>query len=478
MKILIRARKAPYVRVKPVTALKRNIAGTNIGNMLFQESVFKALSMPENEVIPNGYGVRPKNDQECDVLVLPFANQFRPNFGERLERMAAAIAESKVPVVVVGIGCQTDLDYRFENLAGIEEPAKKFVAAVLDHSASIGVRGEATAEYLKQLGFHDVDIIGCPSMFINGGEFPTPRPVEDFTTSTKLAVNISAPGEQAKFSVGLDRMGVAIAQTTADYEDVVYIPQENRSVHDLLTGNKPEVGEHSGIPDAVYEAMYGQGSVKAFVDPRPWIDYLATREFVFGTRLHGVIAGLLAGTPAHLVVHDSRTLELARYFGIPHTFIRDLADPVDARNLYESSDYSEMTKGHAERFAAYSAFLGRNGLKHVFAEGDGGEEFEAKMRQADLPGPISSGPRPVAPAELQPVQIAPLQEIAPKALPLKTAAAGPTSEPSAAEPTPAAAAAGPTPAPAATRPTPGSTVSSFAARLVRGGRRLARAVRR
>jgi hypothetical protein len=230
-------------------------------------------------------------------------------------------------------------------------------------------------------------------MFIDGPRFPTPRPVDSFGPATRLAVNISAPGEQAKFSTRLDKMGEVIGQTVADYRDVVYIPQENRSVSDLLTGNVPEIGEHSGMPDDAYELLYEQGRVKAFVDPRPWIEYLATREFVFGTRLHGVIAGLLAGTASHLVAHDSRTLELARYFGIPHTSIRDLPDSVDARHLYEASDFSELTKGHAERYAAYSAFLHKNGLKHVFADGDGGAAFEEKMRAAKLPGPISSGTR-------------------------------------------------------------------------------------
>ena len=32
---------------------------------------------------------------------------------------------------------------------------KRFVAAVLDHSPSIGVRGEFTRDYLRGLGFGD-----------------------------------------------------------------------------------------------------------------------------------------------------------------------------------------------------------------------------------------------------------------------------------------------------------------------------------
>ena len=132
----------------------------------------KALSLPQNEITSNGYGLELSNveriNESCDVLVLPLANQFRPNFAHRLAVMAKTIRRLKVKVVVVGVGCQTDLDYDFTKLDPIRREVKDFVAAVLDHSSSIGVRGECTAEYLKTLGFKSVEVIGCPSMFMYG----------------------------------------------------------------------------------------------------------------------------------------------------------------------------------------------------------------------------------------------------------------------------------------------------------------------
>jgi polysaccharide pyruvyl transferase WcaK-like protein len=46
-------------------------------------------------------------------------------------------------------------------------------------------------------------------------------------------------------------------------------------------------------------------------------------DFVFGSRIHGSIAAVLSGTPSYLLAHDARTLELARYFDLPH---RPMAD--------------------------------------------------------------------------------------------------------------------------------------------------------
>ena len=54
-----------------------------------------------------------------------------------------------------------------------------------------------------------------------------------------------------------------------------------------------------------------------FLDPWTWMDYLAGFDFAFGTRIHGTITALVSGTPGYLFAHDSRTLELARYFDDP-----------------------------------------------------------------------------------------------------------------------------------------------------------------
>jgi hypothetical protein len=395
--LLIRCGKLPHQRVDPFTTLKRNVTGTNVGNMLFQQAVVKSLSLPEYEVVPNGYGLKVADadriNDTCDVLVLPLANQFRPNFAERLSVMADTIRKLKVPVVVVGVGCQTDLDYDFTKLQAVNEPVKQFVAAVLDHSSSIGVRGACTAEYLKSLGFSSVDIIGCPSMFMDGPELPRPSEVETFDSSTRLSVNISAFGEQAKFSTGLDKMGDVIARAVSAYDDVEYLPQQRDSLMALLLGTAWQTKENRGIPKDTYRALHSRGRVTAFVDPRTWLAHLAGRDFVFGTRLHGGIAGLLAGTPAHLIAHDSRTLELAQHHEIPHTRIDAMSADQDARDLYESSDYSAMVTGHARRFATYAQFLQSNGLRNVFSDGDSGAAFEARMAKVDLPPPIVSSLR-------------------------------------------------------------------------------------
>src|SRR3954462_13349221 len=240
MRLLIRCGKLPDQRLDPFTTYLRAVTGSNVGNMLFQQAVLKTLTLPGNELECNGYYVRPADvdriNASCDALVLPFANQFRTDQRDNLAQLADAIDRLRVPVIVVGIGCQLDLDHDYSNLDPINDEVKRFVAAVLDRSASIGVRGEWTAEYLRNLGFRDVDVIGCPSMYLHGAGLPTPRAVASFDSDTRLTVNVSAPSTQAEFSVGLEAFGRVLGDSVETYHNVDYVPQQNNSLGALLLG--------------------------------------------------------------------------------------------------------------------------------------------------------------------------------------------------------------------------------------------------
>lgn len=55
----------------------------------------------------------------------------------------------------------------------LEPLEPKFVKAILNKSAILGLQGEITAAYLRKLGFteeKDFTVIGCPVVFMNGDE--------------------------------------------------------------------------------------------------------------------------------------------------------------------------------------------------------------------------------------------------------------------------------------------------------------------
>ena len=78
------------------------------------------------------------------------------------------VKKMKIPVAVVGVGTQIDYSKK-ERDEELDAAVIKFMKVVLKKTSIVGVRGEITAEYLKQLGFkeeRDFTVIGCPSMYI------------------------------------------------------------------------------------------------------------------------------------------------------------------------------------------------------------------------------------------------------------------------------------------------------------------------
>ena len=171
-RILLRCPKDPFEVISPEEVALKNLIGSNSGNLLFLDAAYKILSTNGVSVTPDLFKAHEMGagyiNEHFDVYVIPLANGFRVSFMEGLERLTSVTSKLKIPVVLLGGGLQAKLPYR----SGIKRPqdktVKAFVGSILDRSPAVGVRGEYTQDYLKQLGFKDVEAIGCPSMFMNG----------------------------------------------------------------------------------------------------------------------------------------------------------------------------------------------------------------------------------------------------------------------------------------------------------------------
>jgi hypothetical protein len=365
-------------------ALHRDVIATNSGNLIFSDASHKILETPGTEVVSNRMRVDPSAagqiNEEYDAFVVPLANAFRPSFEPSLQKLTRLISKLKIPVVVLGTGAQSGLDYNPGRLKAIEPSVRAFVSAVLDRSASIGVRGEFTEKYLKDMGFRDVEVIGCPSLFMYGKELAVHKRVPALTADSRIAVNGS---HSAVRSQGLNQV---IRRTHARYPNLRYIGQnlsDARQLHwrDLSHPN----GRIKSMPTHPDHPMYQEDKVRVYIDPVTWIDDLREFDYSFGSRIHGNIAALLAGTPSTVLTADSRTLELCRYFDIPHQRIDRMPDDLDPARLYEEADFGKLVGGHQERFERFTAFLDRNGLQNTFTHGDGGAAFEERIRSLSFP---------------------------------------------------------------------------------------------
>lgn len=386
-RILIRAGKDPFATVAPETTLTQDVFNSNSGNFLFQHSVWKSLDVVPHELVANStlserrsasaQDARHIND-EFDHFVIPMANSFRADFADKLENLTDLIEQLTIPATVVGIGAQAPADRSFTALADVEDVTRRFVAAVLDRSASIGVRGEFTRDFLIHLGFppDSIDVIGCPSLFLHGRDHQVHKRVETIDDDSALALNLTpeVPGIGAFATDQADR-----------HPHLNYVGQDAHDLRLLLWGVSHPHNTDPLVPTHLRHRLYQEDRMRLFVDTWTWYDFLARQDFVYGTRFHGNVAGLLAGTPAMMLAHDSRTLELAEYHQMPHRVQPHFDEPVSVEDLYAATDLSAFNAAMPERFDRYAAFLERNGLEHRWQQGRDASLFDARLAEASFP---------------------------------------------------------------------------------------------
>ncbi|MGR6318371.1 polysaccharide pyruvyl transferase family protein [Micromonospora soli] len=392
-RILLRARKGPFDVLTAEETYERDWIGKNTGNLVFSHAAYKLLATATAEITPSRFRADPRDageiNEKYDVFVIPLANAFRRDYADRLGSMTRLIERLKIPVVVLGVGAQTDVDGDREHLRPIDDAVRAFCRAVLDRSHSIGVRGEITEDYLRALGFSAVEQIGCPSMFLHGDSLRIEKAKAALGTEDRLAFVIS-PYVRA--------LAPLVRHHHRRYPNLRYVAQDLYTLGTLLYGDVPKLrGKTDDLPIHTSHPLLVEDKVRMFMDPWPWMEYLSGFDFAFGTRIHGTITALISGTPGYLLAHDSRTLELARYFDIPHRLMRDVPADVDAAQLYEDADYTALNDGHKERFARITAFLAKHDLDLSFGDGNSAARFDEQVRRTVYPPAVR--PASAYPAE-------------------------------------------------------------------------------
>lgn len=387
-RLLLRASKSPFesfcngpIPRRALPAVYGALAdeGTkNIGNLVFAHSVYKVLSALGTTIDIDRYRLslddRYASEAEAineryDAFVLPMCNAFRPEYRTTLARITRTLRTLRIPCIVTGVGAQLEIGGDGSELGHMADEVRAFTAAVLDRSASIGVRGETTRDYLVGLGFpaDRIDVIGCPSMFYHGAGLRIDK--GDLGT---VALNLSDVDDR--------RLDDFTRWFDCHRDGVTYVPQVRRLMPGAARGSFAPP-QKLDAQDRLVPRLLDENRIAFLCDLMPWMDFLHDQSFAIGTRIHGNIVALLAGTPAHVIAHDSRTLELARYFDIPHTPVSEVAG-FDLRHTFERSDYDALHRGHPARLATYAAFLARNGLRHILYEPEQLALHDARVRDS------------------------------------------------------------------------------------------------
>lgn len=365
-RILIRSGMSPFDTFDETHIIANNSIGTNVGNLIYQYSIFRTLMTEGTTITPDYYDYDPKRADEInenyDIYVIPLADAFRSEFVPTLRKFTKLIKKLTIPVVVIGVGLRAPFEPKLNEGFPYDEDVKAFVSAVLEKSNIIGLRGQITSDYLTRLGFKegvDHTVIGCPSMYTFGRELNIRE--TNITPDSLVSVNSSllSPKNVLDF----------ITRSAEQFPNHYFIPQLLKELKLTYTGAPGIVEKKTdNYPSHMSDPMYMNNRVKFFLNVPTWYDFLREVDFSFGARLHGNIAATLSGTPSIMIPKDARMRELADYHNLTSILANEITDSTNMLDLIHKVDFQLPTKSQARNFDNFIDFLNKNNLNHIYKD--------------------------------------------------------------------------------------------------------------
>lgn len=331
----------------------------NTGNMLFQRAVLRQL---DYDLIVDGR--LPDEAEAVDTLVMTLANFISPY--NDFSHLAVHLEKSQLErIALIGIGAQSNF---YDPSLHIPPSIMRVLKVASERSKSIGVRGYYTAELLNRRGIKNVDVIGCPSMF----EHPSLAPIRHDAKldMSRMSIHTTPSGN---FRDCNSELFAFARRHGADY-----VLQNETQLHPLLPENSDiAISEDEEKRIRFFCEYYRKAGVsgqeirdwltshaRIFFDYDEWHTYMADRSFVIGSRFHGNMVPLHAGTPTLTLWFDSRTREMVEYLNLPGLPFEDFSSELDPRSYYELADPSALSTGYARKYSAYIDFLDKNNIRH------------------------------------------------------------------------------------------------------------------
>lgn len=327
-------------------------AGANTGNLVFQKAILNQLSGAE--LI--GTGDLSSVERGSDFVIC-LANFIRPGTGFLKDWASALQNAGANSVTLVGVGAQQK-DY--DANISLDSGTKYFLDFVSANSSSIGVRGEYTANILSSFGIQNVDIIGCPSLFLHKDRnfILNNRPMPD---RPRIAI---ASTPDVSFTSNIRDLLLFGYIHEADYivQSESWITAEQQEGADADFGFYYNYSLNDNFIETLHKWFLRRA--KTFFSFADWERYLTSIDFFVGARFHGAAMSIINGVPALPLAFDTRTRELCEYFRIPFMLMGDFSLAYRMEDLWCKADYTDFNTIYKVRYDQYANFLRKNGLRN------------------------------------------------------------------------------------------------------------------
>ncbi|WP_333825802.1 polysaccharide pyruvyl transferase family protein [Pinisolibacter sp.] len=355
------------------------VLGNNSGNLMFQYATTRIL---DGEMVHLGLSEVDYTDREAlkgvEFVVFPAANHLR--LGADWTGLNNFLAGTRRRLIIFGLGAQSPkIGGEAETIAALKaDPhVRRMVDIFRDQAAFVSVRGEYSRQVCEALGLPDVRVLGCPSALLN----PDPTIGRKMEARLKeLAARDTPPRfgltAAAPFEISGDPVKRDLERRLFSWlagSDGVYVQQSGgQNAIDASNGRWFRISSQVRASIAAILApdmdlndfwAFMARAGRFYTSAPQWIHDNAKMEMFIGTRLHGNMAAIAAGTPGVIVAHDSRTDELANTMLLPRIGIaqveaaRDLHDAL-ARIEFDGAAFDRWRASVARELIAALGALG------------------------------------------------------------------------------------------------------------------------
>ena len=334
--------------------------GNNTGNLVFWYAFQSHVLAQEKKFFP--FHFDPAEVNKCDAVVIMYADHVNPNIdlGPYLLDSLDAI---NVPIIALGLGLQATLD---TSVAALPKGSVEYLRLLASKTESIGLRGEQTQRALLDIGIENTCVLGCVSNFITPDLRSRLRPWENKPVEKILLCNHN-------YSRATYPLNVIINMTfpNAFVENVIQAPLDLLKIarNDADLGTDVDYSRlHDFLAPLVNPARSMESllqSVSAYFDTGGWLEKANAYDLAIGTRMHGNMVALQAGTPTLFCVHDARTDELCDTMRLPAIRVDGLQSNLEdvLGHCLSSDAIDSYLVRREELYEQYLTFLAQANLK-------------------------------------------------------------------------------------------------------------------
>lgn len=344
----------------------------NIGDTFVYEATLRLLDFEKVVTVPlfgNDIEKIVEAVQCCDYAILRGSNYLHPKmcWGQLPE----IISRTQIPIIPFGIGVQAPA-YQKVMLSSITKSLMKMIS---ERCTSIGVRGVFSAEILNDIGIHNVDVIGCPSLMRNNR--PTTHISDiDLRRRRKIGFTITR-GLEPMYAESVRRatqVQIDAIRQISKIHDITLISQgekiEKNFYYKCFETYKDNIKTmiNDGWIESERDPMLELYHNRIFFgsSPREYDLLLQNLDMATGFRLHGNIMALSNEMPSLYFVYDTRTRELADHFLIPSYDIMSNSD-FSLEMLLQDGCFDRFNSRYPLAYRLICSFLERNKISHKMA---------------------------------------------------------------------------------------------------------------